>query len=816
MNTEILNRWGEHFVNFAWPMLWQSSALIAVVLALDVALRRKVRAAIRHALWLVVLLKLMLPPALALPTSPSWWMHRTAPPPAKSPPVSVTVTYGEAAVPNLSLPPAPVMPQRAAAMSLAEWLTVLSGGVSAGLLVWLLIRWRVVARKIRDASPREELDGLLNESARLAGWRPAVRLKLAGTVMSPAVCGLIRPVILLPQSLVKRLSPEQLRAVLVHELIHLRRGDVWVNCAQALLQIVYWWHPLLWLANARIRRAREEAVDDAVMLALHEDAEIYAPTLLEVAKIAFNRPLASLGLVGILESRSALRQRIERLVNFDAPKKAGLTIVSILGILAFSAVALPMGQGPEPTNAPALAPNGNLSEAGNAVGANTESGKVDGSPPKVEVFIIKHFIDESDLMKRLKGRGVNIPPTVVLYEDNHGYVLLLARGSDDVMRLIYHVVLELNGYSTMAGGTNLLRNAAISASTNTMAAKPIANSDATNLEMRVFRVDKVTFATSLQKFQHLRTNDILMMAEELFGKFGVDLTAPGRSIAYNDLGLLFVRARPSELDNVERIVQALNETDPMIHIKARFIKVPVGGWAAIGKAGTTVNPGKTNQAEIISADKMKALNHELGSMTGAETLAEPESLVVNGRQTQMRATEIQEFVTNVTAAAAQTEKIEIGPVLDLVPNVLSDGYTVDLRAMPRVAEFLGNERPTNSGSATSLYHRGVRSPIFQIETADTTVNLWDGQTLVLGPLDPAFEGETKGVLVGWSDQKVTVTNWRPKAAKEAGSGGSGTFVFLTVMIVDAVGNRVHSDAEMRQVQERAKSGIPKSVIPPTF
>jgi len=52
------------------------------------------------------------------------------------------------------------------------------------------------------------------------------------------------------------------------------------------------------------------------MLALRDEAETYAPTLLEVAKLAFNRPLASLGLVGILESRSALRQRIERLVNF--------------------------------------------------------------------------------------------------------------------------------------------------------------------------------------------------------------------------------------------------------------------------------------------------------------------------------------------------------------------------------------------------------------------------------------------------------------------------------------------------------------------
>ena len=82
---------------------------------------------------------------------------------------------------------------------------------------------------------------------------------------------------------------------------------------------------------------------------MRDEAETYAPTLLEVAKLALNRPLASLGLVGIMESRSALRQRIERLVNFQAPRKAGLTLISLLGILAFSAVAVPMGGAPTET-----------------------------------------------------------------------------------------------------------------------------------------------------------------------------------------------------------------------------------------------------------------------------------------------------------------------------------------------------------------------------------------------------------------------------------------------------------------------------------
>ncbi len=118
----------------------------------------------------------------------------------------------------------------------------------------------------------------------------------------------------------------------------------WLSLVQSLLQIIYWWHPLLWLANARIRRAREEAVDDAVVLALEGGAEAYAPTLLEVARLALSRPPTGLGLVGILESRSFLRQRIERLLEFRPPRRAGLTLASLFSVAAFAALALPMGQ----------------------------------------------------------------------------------------------------------------------------------------------------------------------------------------------------------------------------------------------------------------------------------------------------------------------------------------------------------------------------------------------------------------------------------------------------------------------------------------
>ena len=441
MNTliETLNRFGENALHFAWPMLWQSSVLIAVLFVIDFALRRRIRAAVRYALWLVLLVKLLLPPSLALPTGIAWWLPQTSPKPQIT---KYVVRYGSDTTPNSTFQPATTfVPSPRPSISGAASAIVGWSVISAGLLAWLIWRWRQVTRDVQRATTTPAgSNELFEEAKRAVGLRRAARFRLTNQAMSPAVCGLFRPVILLPQSLVEKLPPAQLRAVLLHELTHLRRGDVWVNCAQALVQIVYWWHPLLWFANARIRRVREEAVDDAVMLSLRDDAEAYAPTLLEVAKLAFNRPLASLGLVGILESRSALRQRIERLMDFHAPRKAGLTIASVLGILAFTALAIPMGAAPPHSSdlsdtavTPAAADN-----PPPTAGTDSET-----AGPATMTFKIDRPPDADRLKKLLQEAGVKMPPTIYVYSDNG---VLLVRGDQEQLALVNSAVLKLNGY----------------------------------------------------------------------------------------------------------------------------------------------------------------------------------------------------------------------------------------------------------------------------------------------------------------------------------------------------------------------------------
>jgi hypothetical protein len=128
-------------------MLWQSSLLIGVLFALDLLLRRKLRAAVRYALWLVVLVKLLLPPSLAFPTGPSWWLRPAQVAPARPRPASVVVTYSADDQPALpsAVTPVLVAPSRPH-LSPAAWTFAGMVTVSLGLFAWMLVRWHQVAR----------------------------------------------------------------------------------------------------------------------------------------------------------------------------------------------------------------------------------------------------------------------------------------------------------------------------------------------------------------------------------------------------------------------------------------------------------------------------------------------------------------------------------------------------------------------------------------------------------------------------------------------------------------------------------------------
>jgi len=367
MNTilEQINSAGYVFVEFALPMLAQSSVLIVVLLLADLLLRKKVRAVFRYWLWMLVLLKLVLPTTLSSPVSLGSWFgdelatvkfsESTSAEPVSSPQMAQALSAEETVTPTTAAQDTePVVAEVTASLAVSPPLTwqgtafLLWAAVAVAMGLLLLQRVIFVCGLVAQAqNPTELMKDAFRFCCGQMGLKGKVGLKVSANTTSPAVCGLFRPVILVPENLAPTLGAGHLRTVLLHELAHIKRGDLWINLAQTVLQIIYFYNPLLWLANSIIRRIREQAVDEAVQVAMGDKARQYPQTLVDVAKMALSRPALSLRLIGVVESKSALKGRIKRMLTRPIPKTAKLGVLGLAAILLVGCILLPMAKAQE-------------------------------------------------------------------------------------------------------------------------------------------------------------------------------------------------------------------------------------------------------------------------------------------------------------------------------------------------------------------------------------------------------------------------------------------------------------------------------------
>ena len=168
----------------------------------------------------------------------------------------------------------------------------------------LLVGWRVVQRLKRLAvSPVAEVwqAKLKDLAARLRISRP-VKLVESALIEVPTVIGWLRPVILLPVSLLTRLTPQQLEAILAHELAHIRRHDYLVNLIQTAIETLLFYHPLVWWISSLIRAEREHCCDD-IALNLCNNAVTYVTALAAMEELRASPTLTVAATGGSLLSR---------------------------------------------------------------------------------------------------------------------------------------------------------------------------------------------------------------------------------------------------------------------------------------------------------------------------------------------------------------------------------------------------------------------------------------------------------------------------------------------------------------------------------
>ena len=216
--------------------------------------------------------------------------------------------------------------------------------------------------------------------------------------------------------------------------------------------------------------------------------------------------------------------------------------------------------------------------------------------------------------------------------------------------------------------------------------------------------------------------------------------------------------------------------------------------------------------------------------TGSDLLAAPKVTTLSGRQAHVAAQDLQEIVTGTTLNATgsstggltggtgvvanqigyTTSFLAFGPVLDVIPTVSADGYSIQMVLIPTYTEFLQYDPPggfipqAQSAAGSTLgvpLEAQLPLPHFRIRQVVTSCNVWDGQTIVLG-------GLISETITKISD-KVPVLGDIPLLGRLFQSQSSDStkdnlMIFVTPTIIDPAGNRVHTDDEL----PFAKTSIP--------
>ncbi len=350
--------------------LWQFGA-IALLAGLVVWMLRQSSSSARYGVWVIALavsvaapvvtwmvLPIEMPAVIAVdpPAGDEVVIPALIEPIVAAPPLSQDITVaGDLPSANLELrdpiliaavPPVeavlpPTWSERITEL-LRPWMTWIVAGWCVGVMLCALrplLGWHTLWRlRTVGVAP-------VSDDIRAAMRRVSDRLRLRQTVQVlqstlsqvPVVVGYLRPVILLPVSLLANMPPSQLEAILAHELAHIRRHDFVVNLLQTLVETLFFYHPAVWWLSRQIRIEREHCCDDLVVAALGNRAE-YGRALLAIEELRGERTLLALG-----AHDGSLLSRIRRIVGFRADRTASSPWLGILVVTGLFGVIVSVG-----------------------------------------------------------------------------------------------------------------------------------------------------------------------------------------------------------------------------------------------------------------------------------------------------------------------------------------------------------------------------------------------------------------------------------------------------------------------------------------
>jgi beta-lactamase regulating signal transducer with metallopeptidase domain/uncharacterized GH25 family protein len=355
-----MNHQSKEILELLWTQSWQVGLLICVV-SIVVRFVIRGRTHLAYLLWMLVVLKCLTPPIVSSPMGVFGWVGRResgaiakydAAPGGFEPAMPALSGASQGAQDRFaetSFVPKPST-SIAAQNDKQRWMPVISWESSV-VVVWMigcgalavitLVAWLGCWRRAMSAivSTPIFVSSMLEDVARQLGIRRKVRVVVTAETIGPAVTGVFRPVVILPQGMLAEMRSDQIRPLLAHELIHIRRGDVMFGLLQSVAQALLWFHPLVWWANRQASNAVEHCCDEEAIAGLEYPPASYARSLLDA--VQFTGDLHAIPTFPGIGPRTRLARRLESIMKrkseFRRRMPAGFWVL----LVALCALILP-------------------------------------------------------------------------------------------------------------------------------------------------------------------------------------------------------------------------------------------------------------------------------------------------------------------------------------------------------------------------------------------------------------------------------------------------------------------------------------------
>ncbi len=353
----------EHILNnigtYLLAQSWQIGVIFVVVAAASLAMRRA-SAHWRYLLWVVVLVKCFVPPLVSVPLAVL--PESVAPPvieiaapvaPEQVAPAQVAVSQPPeiAPVASKSMVGLSAVPAAAAGPNKFSWL----GSLPA--MYWLTAAWAgglglfglyVLAKAYRIGrqlnllrdEPSEQLQAEVTDLAGRMGLARVPRVWLVKGWGQPFVWGLLRGEVYLPQHFARPDETGKRRQIIAHELAHIARFDAAVNALQVIAQGLFFFHPLVWWANKRIRAEREKCCDEMAIAHLSSSPRHYGSAIVDALVRQNDTKLAtpSLAIAGPVKN---VEDRIKTILTHGRKFYRRPTLAAVVTVLILAGLCVP-------------------------------------------------------------------------------------------------------------------------------------------------------------------------------------------------------------------------------------------------------------------------------------------------------------------------------------------------------------------------------------------------------------------------------------------------------------------------------------------